>query len=82
MSKDKRLKYFNSDDPGPGAYDSPSKLGKAPKYTMGNKSKGAIDNKIPGPGSYNNNVDVVKDKIISHKIIGSKREDFLNKYAA
>ena len=38
IGKDKRLKYFNdSEKPGPGQYDSPSKLGKAPKYTMGNK---------------------------------------------
>lgn len=30
MAKDKRLKYFNDDQPGPGMYDSPTKLGKSP----------------------------------------------------
>ena len=38
MGKEKRLKYVNdSDKPGPGQYESPNKLGKGPKYTMGNK---------------------------------------------
>ena len=50
IGKGKRLKYEESDKPGPGAYDSPTRLGKAPKYTMGNKNKDTSNNKNPGPG--------------------------------
>ena len=37
MSKDKRLKYAEDDKPGPGMYESPTKIGKGPKYTLDTK---------------------------------------------
>ena len=63
IGKDKRLKYFNdSDKPGPGQYDSPSKLGKAPTYTMGNKKKDVFKNENPGPGQYDGKDALTKDR--------------------
>ena len=50
MSKDKRLKYAEDDKPGPGMYESPTKMGKGPKYTLGTKQKDLNGNKNPGPG--------------------------------
>lgn len=36
------------------------------------------DNKVPGPGNYDPNINVVKDRPATYKIVGSKREDFLS----
>ncbi len=38
--------------PGPGHYESPTRMGKGPAYEMGKKYKDLSDNKIPGPGYY------------------------------
>jgi len=39
--------------PGPGVYDSPSKIGKdVPAYSMSSKREEKKRDKTPGPGSY------------------------------
>ena len=40
-----------------------------------------VGNNNPGPGNYNASKDVVKDRVVSHKISKSMREDIVSKSA-
>ncbi len=44
---------MNPNELGPGSYNQPSYLGEGPKYTIGEKREGKIDNYYPGPTHYN-----------------------------
>mmetsp|Transcript_47864 Transcript_47864/g.35082 ORF Transcript_47864/g.35082 Transcript_47864/m.35082 type:complete len:83 (+) Transcript_47864:1366-1614(+) len=57
----------NSELPGPGTYDSPSRK-SGPEYTMGNKREIAERDRSPGPGVYDSKIEATKDRVISHKI--------------
>jgi hypothetical protein len=39
--------------PGPGVYESPSKVGEGPKYHFGTRSNLSLNKmEVPGPGTY------------------------------
>jgi len=69
-----------SSKPGPGAYDSPSKLGKGVCYSIGEKREERIKIDSPGPGAYTANDSVVKERIRSTKMSKTERGEFVSKH--
>jgi hypothetical protein len=69
-----------SELPGPGTYTSTHKsFGKdAIAVSIRGKEDIKLDTSIPGPGQYDPLL-VSKDRIVAHKIVGTKREDFISK---
>jgi hypothetical protein len=65
---------------GPGQYDSPSKLG-GPKYTIGEKREHSPDNFNPGPGAFNPNETLTKNRSPSAHIRGGDRADIVGREA-
>ena len=45
---------------------------------MGGKADNNHDNKLPGPGHYENDVSATKDRVISHKMSQSQRDEFVS----
>lgn len=60
--------------PGPGAYDQHSQLGSGRAAAIRGKPSPERANGVPGPGEYQSNVEAVKDRIKSARILGEKRE--------
>lgn len=55
--------------PGPGGYEKHDEFGKnALKYSIRGKSPEQRDNGYPGPGTYEQDVSAVKDKLVSYKL--------------
>ena len=44
-------------------YESPSKMGSGPHFTIGGKPQQDFDNKLPGPGAYEPSDALTKDKL-------------------
>jgi hypothetical protein len=70
-----------SELPGPGIYEQKSTIGQGPRFTIKEKRNDKDGNDNPGPGNYEANTDVIKDKVISHKISSSQRVEFVSKEA-
>jgi len=66
-----------SSKPGPGAYDSPSKLGKGVSYSIGEKREKNIRHDSPGPGAYEANESVVKERVRSTRMSKTERSEFV-----
>jgi hypothetical protein len=49
--------------------------------TIQGKAKEIYKNSNPGPGNYDPNSNHIKDKVISHKLSSSKRQDLVCKTA-
>ena len=84
MSKSNRGDIVSSETkskPGPGNYESPSKIGTGISYKFGEKHRDAVDSDIPGPGSYEPKDTLNKDAIRAHSISKSNRGDFVSKSA-
>ena len=60
--------------PGPGHYDQASMIGKGLSFQMQGKSSLMKGNEVPGPGSYEAQIEAVKDRIQAAKIAGGKRD--------
>ena len=55
--------------PGPGGYENHNEFGKGGlKYSIRGKSPEQRDNGNPGPGTYEQDVSAVKDKLVSYKL--------------
>ena len=84
MPTEKRLQYFESkhgSQPGPGNYDSPSKLGKdCPNYTIGEKRGDLNKRDIPGPGTYDARDTLSKERPHSAFIGQEKRGNFVESH--
>lgn len=71
----------NSGTPGPGSYEYKLKVGEGPKYVMNPRREegGAVNTSnsryVPGPGSYNPEVHMTRDKAPGVKMGSSNRAD-------
>ena len=66
--------------PGPGMYDSPSRLGKGgPSYTMKSARKEFSKDDNPGPGAYELNNSINRDKSPSYRMGTGQRTTVVNK---
>jgi len=65
--------------PGPGNYESPSKLGKGVSFSIGEKREERNRNDSPGPGAYEGNDSVVKERVRSAKMSITKRGEMVSK---
>jgi len=54
--------------PPPGVYDQPSTIGKGPAASISGRPAPPKPSEVPGPGSYQAKVDVLKDKTLSYKM--------------
>jgi len=82
MSKSNRGDIVSSETkskPGPGNYESPSKIGTGISYKFGEKHRDAVDSDIPGPGSYEPKDSLNKDTIPAHSISKSHRGDIVSR---
>lgn len=73
----------HSDDkntPAPGSYEIPSKLKEGPQYSMHGRTQPARPFDSPGPGQYNHDKSVVREKSPSYKIGSAKREESTERY--
>ena len=73
IAKSKRVDIVSREarnQPGPGNYGSPSKLGDGIKYNIGEKRDPARDNGHPGPGTYNNDDRHLRDSSPSYDMGG------------
>mmetsp|Transcript_21665 Transcript_21665/g.15930 ORF Transcript_21665/g.15930 Transcript_21665/m.15930 type:complete len:86 (-) Transcript_21665:612-869(-) len=69
-----------SDLPGPGNYTyeegkfgSSSVKYKAPAYTFGGKQKRSDNNGLPGPGTYDSELQAVRERPLSYRMGNSQR---------
>lgn len=57
--------------PGPGNYAHLREFGQDAKaFSMRGRPQEKVGNEVPGPGNYDGNLDVVKDKVRSYKMGG------------
>ena len=77
------INKFASQLPGPGNYSTKNKtIGKdAQSFTFKGKPKEYNKKDVPGPGMYDPNNNVVKDKTITYKMGSTTRGDLVSKEA-
>ena len=76
MGKSKRGSITNEavkDLPGPGRYDSPSKMGTGPSFKLGGKYADLLDDGKPGPGAYNASRNLLVESVKSYTLGKSGR---------
>lgn len=67
--------------PGPGTYESPSRIGQGNGFTIGGKAKDIVDNNKPGPGAYDPKDFLTKDKVPTASMSKSNRASLVSKNA-
>ena len=64
--------------PGPGHYDSPTRMGEGTKYTIGEKRDDYRNNNVPGVGTYDAKDDLLRSSISTAQMGNTKRQDIVN----
>ena len=68
--------------PGPGEYDSPKRFGdNAQSVSIRGRPRDPSRNDSPGPGNYETDISMVKDRTLAYKMSSSKRADVVSKEA-
>lgn len=66
--------------PGPGEYDSPTRFGDdAQTVSIRGRPRDISRGDSPGPGNYDPNTSITKDRTIAYKMSNSKRTDIVSK---
>ncbi len=77
MSKSKRSEFVKKDaagSPGPGLYESPTRIGKdCHTFTIGERKPEAKPNNVPGPGEYEARDSLMRSKSPSYRIGGGEQ---------
>lgn len=70
--------------PGPGNYTHQKEFGHdAKSFSMRGRPQDKVGNEVPGPGNYEGNLEVVKDKVISYNMgSGQNRSMLVSKEAS
>lgn len=68
--------------PGPGEYDSPRRFGDdAQTVSIRGRPRDMSGNNNPGPGNYDPNTSITKDRTVAYKMSYSQRTEIISKEA-